>query len=127
MDLKLCYVDGNFAYFTSQPLKDQWGDDWDDAPYDCNAGEPYYPNDDDDSWVIEKVAFDGPFMTPGDYGHCPYSVKAINQGAVAWLSSQLWCDEIVTIPAGATKQEFIDLVHEAGGDVYCRVPRPVAA
>ena len=39
----LCYVKGPWAYFTTQPLKKQWGDDWDDAPYEHNAGEPYGP------------------------------------------------------------------------------------
>lgn len=39
----LCYVDGNRAYFTTQPLDQQWGDDWDDAPYEHNAGTPYTP------------------------------------------------------------------------------------
>lgn len=24
-----------------QPLKELWGDDWDDAPAECNAGPPY--------------------------------------------------------------------------------------
>lgn len=28
-DFKLCYVEGNFAYFTTLPLSEQWGDDWD--------------------------------------------------------------------------------------------------
>ena len=41
-DPKLCYVEGCFAYFTTlTDIKDQWGDDWDDAPYEHNAGEPY--------------------------------------------------------------------------------------
>lgn len=39
----LCYVDDKFAYFTTQELAKQWGDDWDDAPYEHNAGEPYGP------------------------------------------------------------------------------------
>lgn len=39
----LCYVKGCFAYFTSQPVEEQWGDDWNDAPYEHNAGEPYGP------------------------------------------------------------------------------------
>lgn len=39
----LCYVDGPWAYFTTQPLAKQWGDDWNDAPYEHNAGEPYEP------------------------------------------------------------------------------------
>lgn len=37
----LCYVCGPWAYFTTRPLADQWGDDWDDAPYEHNAGTPY--------------------------------------------------------------------------------------
>lgn len=39
----LCYVDGQRAYFTTAKLADQWGDDWDDALYEHNAGEPYTP------------------------------------------------------------------------------------
>ena len=41
--LVLCYVYGPWAYFTSRPLSEQWGDDWNDAPYEHNAGEPYGP------------------------------------------------------------------------------------
>lgn len=36
-DFKLCYVDDGFAYFTTKPLTEQWGDDWNDAPYEHNA------------------------------------------------------------------------------------------
>ena len=39
----LCYVEGNWAYFTTKDLDKQWGDDWDDAPYEHNAGTPYGP------------------------------------------------------------------------------------
>ena len=41
--MRLCYVSGCFAYFTSKDLTEQWGDDWNDAPYEHNAGEPYGP------------------------------------------------------------------------------------
>lgn len=37
---RLCYVDGGVLYFTDD-IKTQWGDDWNDAPADCNAGAPY--------------------------------------------------------------------------------------
>ena len=40
-ELKLCYIDGAWAYFTTQALADVIGDDWNDAPYECNAGAPY--------------------------------------------------------------------------------------
>jgi hypothetical protein len=39
----LCYLDENWAYFTTQDLDKQWGDDWNDAPYEHNAGPPYLP------------------------------------------------------------------------------------
>lgn len=41
---RLCYVDGLdtlTAFFTTRPLAEQWGDDWNDAPYEHNAGRPY--------------------------------------------------------------------------------------
>ena len=40
----LCYVDSPWAYFTTRPLEKQWGDDWNDAPYEHNAGTPYTPS-----------------------------------------------------------------------------------
>ena len=34
----LCYIDQHKrAYFTTQALSKQWGDDWNDAPYEQNA------------------------------------------------------------------------------------------
>ena len=38
------YIPGEhelYAYFTPIELSKQWGDDFDDAPYEYNAGEPY--------------------------------------------------------------------------------------
>ena len=40
MELKLCYCANNIMYFTSD-MTAQWGDDWDDRPYEHNAGSPY--------------------------------------------------------------------------------------
>ena len=48
----LCYVRGAWAYFTTQPLEDQWGDDWDDAPYEHNAGSPYEFSESDGKWCV---------------------------------------------------------------------------
>jgi len=36
----LCYVSGPWAYFTTQALNKQWGDDWDDAPYEQMREDP---------------------------------------------------------------------------------------
>lgn len=44
-NFKLCYIEssgsGGTAYFTTNDLDRQWGDDWNDAPYEHNAGSPY--------------------------------------------------------------------------------------
>lgn len=122
-DYKLCYIEEPWAYFTTQDLDKQWGDDWDDAPYDCNAGSPYRWYDIADGevpWDIVKVAFDGPLVTPsGDNFHCPYSVEEINSGAVAWLKTpKWWSKKSVVIQAGASLEEFISKVEEVGGTVY---------
>ena len=40
-------------FFTNADLTKQWGDDWNDAPYDCNAGWPYddtSTQDEDGKW-----------------------------------------------------------------------------
>jgi len=127
---RLCYVEGHFAYFTTQPLDQQWGDDWDDAPYEHNADEPYCPyngrgfnEDGTPKWEIVKVAFDGPFDAPCDrcLGCSPWSVEQINAGAVDWLVSQEHAKETVAIPAGATIQEFTEKINAGGGNAYVKV------
>jgi len=126
-DAVLCYVTGNFAYFTTQLLSEQWGDDWNDAPYEHNAGTPYHDWEGEQGegprWIVSKVAFDGPFETP-DYGkiNSSYSVEQINDGRVPWLCD-VWRQDIEPIYAGVTLIEFIRLIHAAGGNVYAAVPK----
>lgn len=123
----LCYVRDQWAYFTTRPLADQWGDDWDDAPYEHNAGAPYEWHErldaDRERWTITRVAFEGPFDRPCD-GHLnsQWDVRQINAGAVAWLRSSEWgtgCPRVV-IPAGTTLSRFRELIREGGGHVYLR-------
>ena len=80
----LCYIEGSWAYFTTRKLSEQWGDDWDDAPYEHNAGTPNDYSDHDkkdgrEPWQIVKVAWDGDFEPPCE-GHLnsPWSVEQIN-------------------------------------------------
>ena len=116
---RLCYIDGPWAYFTTQPLADQWGDDWNDAPYEHNAGTPYGPLD-DETFEIVKVAWDGDWDTPcAGHGNSPWSVQQINAGAVAWLLSTPWRKRgPFVIMAGTTLDRFCDLIREGGGNVY---------
>ena len=125
---RLCYVDGPWAYFTTQKLSEQWGDDWGDRPYEHNAGEPYTYLDHDrkegrEPWKILKVAFDGSFEAPCDkFGNSPYSVQDINSSAVAWLIAHPWEKDPVVIIAGTTLEEFTKLIEQGGGKVYSPDP-----
>ena len=144
----LCYVSGSWAYFTSKPLKEQWGDDWNDAPYEHNAGTPYGPcwhnepvhvakrgslckcsscfqdwnSDGTPGWSIVKVAWEGPFIEP-DAGclNSRYSVQMINSGAIAWLRTED-IDPPIYIWGGTTIDEFITLILQVGGRVWREVP-----
>jgi hypothetical protein len=121
---KLCYIKDSFAYFTTQSLSEQWGDDWDDAPYEHNAGDPYYYDEHDrkeglEPWEIYKVAWDGNFFLPCDYVlNSRWSVRDINSGAIAWLQSEPYSKNPIAIPAGTTLDKFCELIDYGDGAVY---------
>ena len=119
----LCYVDGAWAYFTTRSLTKQTGDDWNDTPYEHNAGPPHKPSQTHQSWQITKVAWEGPFITPDfDQTNSPYSVDQINQHVIAWLRGATWEDPVpASIYAGVTLQEFIQHLQAAKGKVYMEV------
>ena len=121
---KLCYVDENILYFTDN-FANQWGDDWDDAPYEHNASEPYerkYYTEYDDEWCVKngkgnirKIAFDrydGYYIKQPNDGFCnsPFSVQAINKKAVPWLYNE----EAGALFAGATMAEAKRWLKKAG-------------
>lgn len=124
---KLCYVEGNKAWFSNN-FEKQWGDDWNDKPYECNAGEPY------DHWLEEiphkppiyekqyksheikhKILFfevlDWIDQRPCDMGR--YSVEDINKQAVAWIHTDKF-----NILAGTTYENFIDIIEKNDGIIY---------
>lgn len=136
-NFKLCYIENNFAYFTTQELDKQWGDDWNDTPYEHNAGEPYgpvrtysyvkdgeltrgsdYNEDGTPKWEIYKVAYNGPWdiKTPADIagGNSQYSVQMINNKLTPWLVKSP--DKVLF--AGATISEFVQFIEDCGGTVY---------
>lgn len=113
--MELCYVEGNFAYFTSN-LEKQWGDDWNDVPYEHNAGKPY-----ENETEIQIVAFKcESLLTPAEryYQNSPVSVEEINSGKIPWLHGG-WKEEVF-IYAGQSIEEFKDLVTQAGGEIYLK-------
>ena len=121
VDPVLCYVEGMWAYFTTQPLEQQWGDDWNDSPYECNAGTPYRFHSLDRSygvapWKIKIVGFLGDLITPSQ--DMSISVENINQGNVAWLRPGASAPYTAKpIPAGTRLSEFRRLVDLANGTV----------
>lgn len=115
-DYKLCYIDDGMAYFTRKKLSEQWGDDWNDSPYEHNAGEPYYENKDD----IIKIYFKAwAYKEPCD-GHynSPYSVQDINNMEVPWLEPRYKNEHLAPIFAGCSVNDFIDLILKAEGEVF---------
>ena len=97
-EVRLCYIDMPWVYFTSQTLENQWGDDWNDAPYEHNAGTPY----ESDEWEIVKIAIECQLEVPADrYLNSPFSVQDINALNVPWLQGQG-----LTVIAGTLLEDF---------------------
>lgn len=145
---KLCYIDGHQAYFTTWPLDRQWGDDWDDAPYEHNAGEPYAPGvnyyangtaalqahewnaDGTPKYQLLRVLFEASpeganFVRPCDnVCNSPYSVQAINSQGIPWLTARAWnqsikdYDNVGVLKAGASYPQFFEFIKKHGGIVY---------
>jgi len=117
----LCYVEESWAYFTSQSLEEQWGDNWDVVPYEHNSRPPYRYcpgiHKDKKPWAIIRVAWHGElYDQTWWYDNSPYSVRDINSGKVPWLEGRF-----ATIHAGVSLSRFIDLVRVSGGEVYRRL------
>jgi hypothetical protein len=122
---KLCYIKNDWAYFTTANLKDQWGDDWNDRPYEHNAGEPYewYEDRNIPEYQIIKIAFECDLVTP-DYCcvNSSYSVEDINiKKKIPWLKTYDWGKEKIEIWAGTTLYEFIQTILSMGGKVYVNI------
>lgn len=127
---QLCYIEKPWAYFTTLPLDVQWGDDWNDAPYEHNAGRPYMPRercsqdwdvDGSPLWEVIRIAFDGPFETPAEYHpspNSPWSVEEINRGEVPWLTHEN--DRGICLYAGAGLTTFRQFIRNNGGEIYER-------
>ena len=107
---KLCYVEQKddylnliTLYFTND-MEKQWGDDWDDIPYEHNAGEPYEHETDVFSIIVNTNWED--VITP----HSPYSVKDINKGIIPWITIPRQGENSIFIKAGDTCLSVIDRI-----------------
>ena len=128
-EYKLCYMDYEKAWFTDD-FEHQWGDDWDDAPYEHNAGEPYNTwseliEDNENIWKrkwknhqidLKEVYYRIPYINYLPYeGHenSPYSVEDINKKKVPWLHTKKY-----DIYAGTSFEDFIKIIKEHNGEVW---------
>lgn len=129
----LCYVSGQWAFFTTQELSEQWGDDWGDVPFEHNAGEPYRYDEHDAKrgkrpWTITKLVFESSLESPNEWiSNSSWSVQDINNKATPWLSSGKYGKRDkdgnpIEIWAGTTLSEFIRIVQGIGGAIYTRLP-----
>lgn len=119
---RLCYIDNYYcAYFTTKELHKQWGDDWNDAPFQHNAGVPYtwQAEDKEIQYDIETVVYAGDFELPPD--RPGYSVEQINRGESAWLTPGRYSyaeEHSKPIRAGCTLPEFIRRIELGHGVIY---------
>lgn len=130
---RLCYVDGSWAWF-AEDFDKAWGDDWNDAPHFCNAGDPYHGRDGDGRYF--RVAFDGkaqPFGVSGlndplGIGDGWYSVQQFNAREVPWLCEIAYGTKPVKrvneIWGGCTYDEFCVAIAAAEGTVYVPASHP---
>ena len=104
-------------------MKSNGGDDWNDRPYEHNAGEPYnnWYDEDGKEYPIElKTLYfetnDWSEKQPCDVGlNSPYSVEDINNQAIAWLHTDKY-----NILAGTPIKDFIDIIERYGGVIYLK-------
>lgn len=107
----LCLVKGEGGplrcYFTTKPLSEQWGDDWNDVPHQCNAGRPYGMEN------VSCVIVDGAELARGEW-----SVKVINEGTLPWLVDDALIPSAKIVYAGTTLRDFIAKCDEYGWALY---------
>ena len=125
-EYKLCYIDGNKAWFTDN-FEKQWGDDWNDKPYEYNAGLPYdhwseLIEDNEDifkrKWKYHKIKHKTLYFETSEWETKPcdigsFSVEDINRQAIAWLHTDNF-----SILAGITYERFIEIIEKYGGQIY---------
>ena len=129
---KLCLVeehgDGLASLFFAETddVRNVTGDDWNDVPYEANAGRPY-----DRDCTVRRVVVDlGPWMaTPmaraSDEGKSNSSLSAddVNAGEAFWLATGVRAWEPKDVPrvqvaAGETAERVVRAVEAAGGTVF---------
>lgn len=139
----------HYLYFTDN-MDEQWGDDWDDAPYEYNAGAPYenrtnviiipicieyfklertveVENNWDDLEVACPLYNNIEVRFPCDgFTNSPYSIDMINTGAIPWLYARICRHKVVnphesiSIMAGENPESVINKISRFNKMMYTK-------
>ena len=129
-EFRLCYVEGSWAWFANTDPRNIWGDDFDDAPFEHNCGQPYtwskgmngFAGLPLEEYDLIKLAWLADLNMPNAGKlNSDWSAEMINRGKVPWLCSPTWAKTKIEIWAGTTIAEFIRLVNEVDGEIYVRM------
>ena len=129
MNSVLCFISRPWAYFTTQVLSDQFGDNWTDKPW-TDAGGPYRhrhydPKHKPNTWEIYKIAYDGfwtlPYKIHPDTNH-PTVSMINNEKSIPWLRSEMGMPQKIVIMAGTTLFDFCKLMRANGGNAFIPIP-----
>lgn len=116
-EYKLCYIKDGYAYFTRKSLEEQTGDDWNDVPYEHNAGSPYEREKGD----IIVIPYFSNLVTPNNgVSNSPFSVDSINKGYIAWLRDE-YGNTNTKIMAGCGIEEFCEKIIKTGGNIFIEI------
>lgn len=125
---RLCFVYEGDAYFYKGDIKEVWGDDWDDAPYEHNCGMPYVRDGYEFKTIRifkngEGYSIDEPMDSSTNrrmyISNSPFSVKEINTRKVPWLriyEGELEIKVLDEIYAGDSIEKVIKILDKHGVD-----------
>ena len=125
LNYQLCYVKDGDCYFANTEPEKVWGDDWDDAPYEHNAGEPYSHREEYEVFRL-KIDTGNNLLEPCEYHtNSPYSVQDINRKRVSWLRTAEWIESHFVIHAGTTVKDFVKTLQSNGYPVYVELENSI--
>jgi hypothetical protein len=108
---RLCIVRENFACFVSD-YENVRGDDWNDAPYDSNAGWPYKEFEQIEVYFDEGRCFHRPGAS---WSQQHYSLDKMREEKIPFIVCTGGGGNIIP---GMTLKAFIEIIKANGGAVY---------
>lgn len=112
-DLKLCYIDGNSAFFTNNP--NQRGDGWDKLGYEEICGNPEI----EDGYELSEIKYYALdiYLEPYEFFHgVDLSVEQINKHITPWLiPTDLKYEPIFE---GESLSRFVSKIKDMNGSIF---------